>query len=63
MIKFDLLLAIEESCKQGYVLKNFNSMNLTLIPKTKNPSTFVDFRPISLCNSIYKKLLKQSILD
>ena len=33
---------------------NLNSTFISLIPKTMDPSTFADFRPIALCNLIYK---------
>lgn len=35
-----------------------NSTFVALIPKLDNPSTFNDFRPISLCNCIYKIIAK-----
>ena len=39
-----------------------NSTFLTLIHKCENPSTFVDFRPISLCNLVYKVISKIAAL-
>jgi hypothetical protein len=33
-----------------------NRMNIALIPKIKNPVSITDFRPISLCNVIYKMI-------
>lgn len=41
--------------------KDFDSLNLTnivLIPKILNPTSLVNFRPISLCTVIYKIVAK-----
>ena len=54
----DLLKAIEQSRLEGVVTNSINSTFLTLIPKFEKPYTFADFRPISLCNLVYKTISK-----
>ena len=42
----------------GKMLKEVNKSYIVLIPKILNPSTINHFRPISLCNTIYKIISK-----
>lgn len=54
----DLLAVIEESRLTGHIYPPINYTYLALIPKTDSPSSFNDFRPISLCNYLYKIISK-----
>ena len=46
----------------GSMLKEVNSSLIILIQKVPNPSTFNNYRPISLCNVIYKIISKILVL-
>ena len=39
-------------------ISSVNEANIVLIPKTDYPETIRDFKPISLCNVVYKTLTK-----
>ena len=42
----------------GIFPPNFNDTNIVLIPKVKEPKVVTDYRPISLCNMVYKMASK-----
>lgn len=54
---------------EGTDPSSINKTNIMLIPKIVNPSNITYFRPISLCNVLYKLLAKvianclQSVID
>lgn len=53
-IKADLFKAISSFFMGNPLPKSWTSTLLTLIPKTDNPSSYNDYRPISLCNTSNK---------
>ena len=54
----DVLKVVEESRVNGHIHNPINSTFIALIPKTDNSSSFEYFRPISLCNYLYKIISK-----
>jgi hypothetical protein len=42
----------------GVMPEGINDTSLVLIPKGKNPMDLLEFRPISLCNTVYKIISK-----
>jgi len=57
-VGLNLLELVEDSRLHGKIIGSLNSTFITLIPKENNPSTFGDYRPISLCNLCYKLVTK-----
>ena len=54
----DLLAVAKESKVKGYISGSINNTFISLIPRNKSPIYFKYFRPISLCNSLYKMISK-----
>lgn len=42
----------------GIMPEYLNKTLITLIPKCKNPESFYNYQPISLCNTVYKLVTK-----
>eukprot|EP00253_Pinus_taeda_P003346 PITA_03346 len=57
-MKNDILGMVEETRMQGRINPHISSTYIALIPKKKESSSFTDYRPISLCNAIYKIISK-----
>jgi hypothetical protein len=58
IIHEDVWEIIKDSRKSGQVLQALNATFLTLIPKENHTTSPAHFRPIALCNVIYKLLTK-----
>ena len=58
LVKEEVLNVVEESRTKKGVLKAFNATFLTLIPKEAGADSPDKFRPIALCNVIYKIISK-----
>uniref|UniRef100_J3N6X5 Reverse transcriptase domain-containing protein n=1 Tax=Oryza brachyantha TaxID=4533 RepID=J3N6X5_ORYBR len=57
-IKHDVTTLIHDFYTSQVLPPGINSTNIVLIPKKHNPCKPEDFRPISLCNVIYKIIAK-----
>jgi hypothetical protein len=54
----DILKVVEESHINGHIHAPLNATFISLIPKKDDPQSLEYFRPISLCNNIYKVVSK-----
>ena len=54
----DVVFTVLDFLNNGNILPEINHTNIVLIPKVKDPENMSDFRPISLCNVIYKIISK-----
>ncbi|KFK28834.1 hypothetical protein AALP_AA7G055000 [Arabis alpina] len=54
----DITAAVSEFFTSGRILKQWNSTAVSLIPKRQGADMVSEFRPISLCNVLYKVISK-----
>ena len=58
LVGIDILRVVAQSMSKGRVLGDLNSTFIKFIPKCDNPTSFANFRPISLCKLAYKIISK-----
>ncbi|XP_074305787.1 uncharacterized protein LOC141641008 [Silene latifolia] len=58
LIKEDITLAVLSFLNSGILPPSWNNTHVVLIPKVDLPETISQFRPISLCNVIYRAASK-----
>lgn len=49
---------VKKAFAHGIIPAYLNSTLITLIPKCNNPESLANYRPINLCNSVYKVISK-----
>ena len=58
VVKSELVWATRDFFRTGKMLKRINKTFIALVPKIPTPLSLLDFRPISLCNTVYKIFVK-----
>jgi hypothetical protein len=58
VLKEEIISAVKEFFKSGVMPEGINETAIVLIPKVDEPEMISQFRPIRLCNVIYKVLSK-----
>jgi hypothetical protein len=54
VMREDVSRAVRDFFEKGVMPEGINDTTIVLIPKDKNPESLAEFRPISLCNVVYK---------
>jgi len=54
----DIFQGVTSWLDRSYFPSNLTKTNICLIPKCEEPDNMKDLRPISLCNVLYKTVLK-----
>ena len=54
----NVINAVQNFCVERTMFKELNSKLIVLIPKIQNPTSVNHYRPISLCNVVYKAITK-----
>lgn len=54
----DLINAVTAFFANGYILTEWNTVAISLVPKVSSPSIVKDYRPISCCNVTFKCISK-----
>jgi hypothetical protein len=57
-VKSEVNSAVLDFLNNGFFDSALNETHIALVPKKKNPSCLTDYRPISLCNVLYKLIAK-----
>jgi hypothetical protein len=54
VMKQEVTTAVKDFFRTGQMAEGINDTVIVLIPKVSNPESLADYRPISLCNVVYK---------